>query len=949
MAFRFRLPWAGAGVKKSKNAEEPRAGEGVPEELAQGNVAVATEAESASVNGAPSDGTAGVAHGPADEAALKEFLLKNFLYEGPADKPATPPMQPLAPGMPETLVVLEPLRITVPDRLPASMDQPHAISGQQEILAPSQRVHGVISNADAEVTIGAATVSEKAATTVLAPPEESVVARMANGSAIAPSPATESDTTNAAETASDDNEPDAKLGAAIEELRAIVETSLPASTPDAEFAITASDVPQPRVAAPAEQSALSPEEPIAAVFTIAAKGDIAAPDAVTEILAAASDVPVEPEAPPPKPSDWAFEEKLASHKEWVESQGVTGKRADLSCAHLEEAELISVNLRYADFHAANLKAADLLLTDLRDACLVRANLEESCLVGANLEGANLEGARMESAMGLVPRQLAGATLRDAVLPATIRQFSALEEFERVSRVAKNYFSVAFAVSAVSWLMIWKTKDVQLLTNSAIIPFLHSAAAATALPTDAIYLIAPAVLFLLYLVLQYHLQRLWDAVLELPAVFPDGRTLGDKSPRIITGLLRAHFRWMNQDAPSTRVIERVMAVLLAYWVVPATLALYWARYLTVQQFHDSFLHVLVTTLAIGVAVHATTKVGRQQERWILHGKGAGRIVARIRRINPISVAACAFVALTVLSAGTIKGVPHDRSRAPQYSASSIRRWAPTAFWSVGFNPFADLTEASISQRPAGWTGADDQVASVTGAYLNNRHIRYAQAYGVFLANSHLWQADFQGSFLSEADLRNADLGQASLRLATLDRASMSHANLDRAVLDGANLTRVDLHDANLSYSSAVGSVLVDARLDGASLYSARLDSASMIRASLEKADVRNAYLGNADLSHADLQQAYFWSAQLPGAHLDNARLGSAIFIEANLSHTDLRGAQMAGTVLNGADLTGTNLDGTDLRGSLGLTASQVCSAASRRGALLDDTLGTAVDAQCGGVH
>jgi uncharacterized protein YjbI with pentapeptide repeats len=932
MAFRFRLPWAGAGVKKRKNAEEPRAGEGVPEEGTQGGVAVATEAENASANGASPEGAAGVQGAPADEAALKEFLLKNFLYEGPADRPATPPMPSLAPGMPETLVVLEPLRITVPDRLPAAADEPHAISGQ----------------ADAPAAIRA-----DAATAVEAVTDESVATELANAAAVAASTATaESVETIAEEKAADDSEPDAKLGAAIDELRALVETSLPASAPYAEIAIAASDARPSPEAVPGEQTAPAPAEAVenlAAGSSIAAKEGTAAPDAVTEILAAASDVPVEPEALAASPSDWAFEEKLASHKEWVESQGVTGKRADLSCANLEEAELIGLNLRYADFHAANLKSADLLLTDLRDACLVRANLEESCLVGANLEGANLEGARMESAMGLVPRQLAGATLRDAVLPATIQHFSALGEFERVSRVAKNYFAVAFAVSAVSWLMIWKTKDVQLLTNSAIIPFLHSAAAATALPTDAIYLIAPAVLFLLYLVFQYHLQRLWDAVLELPAVFPDGRTLGDKSPRIITGLLRAHFRWMNQDAPSTRVIERVMAVLLAYWVVPATLALYWARYLTVQQFHDTFLHVLVMTLSIGVAVHATTKVGRQQERWILQGKGAGRIIAKIRRINPISVAICAFVALTVLSAGTIKGVPHDPSRAPQYAASSIRRWAPTAFWSVGFNPFADLTEASISQRPAGWTGADDQVASVTGAYLNNRHIRYAQAYGVFLANSHLWQADFQGSFLSEADLRNADLGQASLKFATLDRASMNHANLDRAVLDGANLTRVDLHDANLSYSSAVGSVLVDARLDGASLYSARLDSASMIRASLEKADVRNAYLGNADLSHADLQQAYFWSAQLPGAHLDNARLASAIFIEANLSHTDLRGAQMAGTVFNGADLSGANLDGADMRGSLGLTASQVCSAASRRGALLDDALSTAVDAQCGGVH
>jgi uncharacterized protein YjbI with pentapeptide repeats len=681
----------------------------------------------------------------------------------------------------------------------------------------------------------------------------------------------------------------------------------------------------------------------------AVEEEVSLPDE-TEVVFSMANPPGSPmDMLPAAPSDWAFEEKLASHKEWVESQGVTGKRADLSCAALEGAELIGVNLRYVDFHAANLKAADLLLTDLRDACLVRANLQEACLVGANLEGANLEGASMDSAMGLVPRQLAGSILRDASLPAQILNFEGLAEFERASRAALRYFATTVSLSMFSWLMIWKTKDIQLLTDSAIVPYLHSAAAATAMPTDEIYLIAPVALFILFLVFQFNLQRLWDSVLELPAVFPDGRTLGEKEPRIVKGLLRAHFRWMNQDAPSTRVIERAVSVFLAYWIAPITLILIWARYLTLQDMHGTILQESLAAVAVGIAAYATTKVGRPQERWVLGGRGAGRIVAKIRKVSPISLAIAAFALLTLLSAGSIKGVPHDRGRAPQFAAADFRRWGPSVFWSIGFDPYADLTEAAISTKPANWSGADDQVASVNGANLNNRTVRYAQAYGVFLANAHLWRADFQGSFMSEADLRGADLGQSSLKFAVLDRAQMSHANLDRADLEGANLARVDLREANLSYSLLQGAVLIDARLDGASLYGARLDSATMIRANLEKADLRNSYLGNANLDHADMQAAYLWSAQLPGAHMANAKLETAIFIDANLHGADLGGAEFAGTVLNGADLSGTNLAGADLRGSLGLTANQVCSAAKRGGALLDAALQTQVDAQCGGLH
>lgn len=828
--------------------------------LASGSAESASTAEPANAN---------------DDAALQEFLVKNFLFEGPADEPPS---------------ALEPLRITMPDRSAAPIQS----------YAQSPALAGELHAAASTSPIGPGARLESKA------PDTQIESPLAKEQELEQSPRTAANHAPSAESA-------------------------PISEEDAATPKPAID--RAPVAADTEESAA----PFAAAMD---------DETVRAITAAAQ---VEADSLPPKQSDWAFEEKLASHKEWAESQGAMGKRADLSCAQLEEAELIGVNLRYADLHAANLKAADLLLTDLRDACLVRANLQEACLVGANLEGANLEGASMDTAMGLVPRQLAGATLRDAALPAPIMQFSALGEFERVSQFAKRYFTAAFAISAISCLMIWKTRDAQLLTDSAIIPYLHSTAAAAALPTDQMYLIAPVALFIVYLIFQYHLQRLWDAVLELPAVFPGGQTLGEKSPRIIVGLLRAHFRWMNQDAPSTRVIERMIAVLLAYWLVPATLILFWARYLTLQDFHGTILQDLLATTSIGVAIYATTKVGRPQDRWILHGKGAGRIVAKLRDASPIALAICSFVFLTLLSIGTIKGIPHDRGRAPQFSMADIRRWAPTVFWSVGYNPYADLTEASLAKRPAHWTGADDQVASVTGAYLNNRHVRYAQAYGVFLANSHLWQADFQGSFLSESDLRNADLGQSSLKYATLDRAQMGHANMDRAVLDGANLTRVDLHEANLSYSSAVGAVLVDARLDGASLYSARLDSATMIRTSLEKADLRNAYLGYANLSHADMQQAYLWSAQLPSVNLENAKLGSAIFIEANLAHSDLRGAEMPATVLNGADLSGTNLDGADLRGSLGLTANQVCSATSRLGALLDDALATQVETLCGGLH
>ena len=645
-------------------------------------------------------------------------------------------------------------------------------------------------------------------------------------------------------------------------------------------------------------------------------------------------------------SDWAFEEKLASHREWLDSQGAAGKKANWANVNLEDHELIGISLRFADLHAANLKGADLLLADLRDTCLVRANLQEACLVGANLEGANLEGASLATSLGLVARQLAGTNLHDASLPEEVTEFGALAEFERACKSAYQFFVALMTVSVLSALVIWRTKDARLITDSGLINIPHFPAAAAALPAEEIYLIAPVLLFILYFTFHFHLQRLWNAALELPAVFPDGRALGQSAPRIIAGLLGAHFRWMNRDGAGALPVEKIISLLLAYGVAPAMLLLYWARYLTLQDFHGTTLHALLAAGAVGITLYVMTRVGRPQEKWAIEEKPVRRFTDKLKTINFAILTGGFCVFLLLLSVGTIKGIPREKSLAPQFMSFDVRRWAPSFLSVFGLDPWARLPEAVMSTPPENWSGSDDQISPVQGAQLNGRSLRYAEAYGIFLANAHLFRSDFQGAFMSEADLRGADLSQSSLRLADLDRARMSHSNLNRADLTGANLARADLRNADLSYASLGNASMVDAQLGSASFYGARLPFASLVRANLEKSDLRGANLEGADLEHADVQQAYLWSAKLPDAHLRNAQLQGAILIGADLQGADLGEAQLMGTVLNEANLKNANLAGADLRGSLGLTANQVCSAKYRQGALLDDAMQTQVDAQCG---
>src|ERR1700723_4134823 len=57
----------------------------------------------------------------------------------------------------------------------------------------------------------------------------------------------------------------------------------------------------------------------------------------TESLLADATEPIAP-AFPAIASDWAFEEKLAIHKEWVESQGLSGQKTDLPSPNPEGAK-----------------------------------------------------------------------------------------------------------------------------------------------------------------------------------------------------------------------------------------------------------------------------------------------------------------------------------------------------------------------------------------------------------------------------------------------------------------------------------------------------------------------------------------------------------------------------------------------------------------------------------
>ena len=104
-----------------------------------------------------------------------------------------------------------------------------------------------------------------------------------------------------------------------------------------------------------------------------------------------------------------LKEILDQHKLWIETNGVQGKRADLSYADLTGANLLDAILTDAKIDGANLTGAN-----LKGAILTAAYLYGANLYGANLEDADFTGADLTSA-NFTDADLTNAYLMNAYL------------------------------------------------------------------------------------------------------------------------------------------------------------------------------------------------------------------------------------------------------------------------------------------------------------------------------------------------------------------------------------------------------------------------------------------------------------------------------------------------------------------------------------------------------
>jgi len=631
---------------------------------------------------------------------------------------------------------------------------------------------------------------------------------------------------------------------------------------------------------------------------------------------------------------------LDQHRIWVESGGEAGTKADLCGANLENADLTGVNLQGAFLQRANLRGADLSMADLRHASLVQADLGNANLLGAELRGANLMGATLYGVEGLWLGRLGGANLYDAMLPETISSIDGSKAVWEATRTARWFYLLMLSVCALCAAGVATTTDARLILDGQTVTI---ARLGNALPINAFYLIAPIALLVVFVRFQFLLLRVWSSMSALPAVFPDGQTVERGGPWYLMGLVRRHFRWLRESKTPVSGIESVVASLLAYWAVPATVALLWMRYLVRQDLRGTSLHVLFFVLSVSVATGLPSVVSRLVRSGELR-RPTTRSVGKLALVT-LRTPLLAGLVLMALSFGVILGVPADQNASRYFSASPLR-WASEAFRLVGYRPYADLTEATLVPPHARAASASDAPGDGAGAKLNENSLRYARAYRAVLGGARLWRADLVGAYLTEADLRNANLREAHLRDAILDHARADHALFISADGSSANLTGADLRGSDMTYANFQSATFTGAKLGGASVYGANLRRTNWLRADLTRSDLRDTQMQDSDLSLANLELTDLSGAKLAGSQLSGAQFKGTTLLGADLRNTVLRGAQFPGAVLRDALMDGAQIDGSDFRGALGLTAAQVCSTHGWPSAQFDADVVLAVQAQCG---
>lgn len=650
---------------------------------------------------------------------------------------------------------------------------------------------------------------------------------------------------------------------------------------------------------------------------------------------------------------------VESHQLWLKSGGKEGRQARLEEVNFGATiELRGTNFRNAILNKAELKNADLTETNLQGAELRRASFDGAILRGTNLREADLQNTNLENGEFLLTAQLAGANVAGAKLPKPIAEFDGLKTIAEATSNAQKLFIAMLSGCLYSWLTIATTKDAALLTNSASSPL---PIIGTALPIVGFYLVAPVVLLALYFYFHLNMQRLWEALADLPAVFPDGRSLNKRAdPWLLNGLVSAHFVRLRCERPSLSRVQQCLSILLAWWVVPATLFVFWGRFLVRHDWFATGLHVGLVAAAIGFGWMsyrlACTTLRGASHRPFFWAHVWKDVRAYKRAAGILGTCVVGFV-LYCISLGGIEGIesyekePGIGAPAPEKGVAvlpfdNFSEERQSAFFTDGvqdeiLTQLAKIPDLRVISRTSvmPYKGRAEnlrEIARILGVShivkggVRRRDDRISVSVDLFDArtDSHVWAARYdrayEGIFMIEDEIVKDIMAQLKTKLSPDEkvyveeppkasrlslRAFMPHALKFIGFSPFANLIQVDVSTKPANWTGKIeeyalvkGARLVEAEMQFANARSAFLANADLFQANLNGANLDSASFAYAKLSHANLSNVFAPHVSLSSANLENARLENAHLEDAHLENANLSEANLSNADLFQANLS-----------------------------------------------
>ena len=278
---------------------------------------------------------------------------------------------------------------------------------------------------------------------------------------------------------------------------------------------------------------------------------------------------------------------------------------------------------------------------------------------------------------------------------------------------------------------------------------------------------------LYIHLQINLQRMWEAMVMLPSIFPDGYRVDEKIyPWIAVGIARYHFPMLKKLRPPLSSFQRVISFLLLFVFPPTTsISIVYLASLTGDLLELSLtclLSIIMFSLSIYFSFYMKETLSSKFISRIPEDLSKNEITSPRPKFINIFRMPYFYICIALLL------LPSSWMIYKTFNICS--------YFSVTCNiGFLDVRYREVSTKSSNWDPSTNKVSNVVGHTFFDRNLDQVRANGAFLAFSEF----------VNVNLSNADFSGANLKGTVFKEVSLDGANFDKADVTDADFSGVTM--------------------------------------------------------------------------------------------------------------------------------------------------------------